>query len=191
VAPPRAIRRPKSSGAVLEAPALVVGSSISSHVGAMLALLPAWMTGAGRSIPILVANPRLPIGRLAELRTLLDTLMASMIGDRSDRKEPAMGRGRGRQRDLFDEMPQTAELQPELRCKIAALLRVLLTEAAGSTGPNRQLATAGRLVVTRITPDHLARNRQRPHQGRWRFGKTPMQTFLDALPLAKEKLMAT
>ena len=28
------------------------------------------------------------------------------------------------------------------------------------------------------------------HQGRWCFGKTPMQTFLDALPLAKEKLMA-
>jgi hypothetical protein len=33
-------------------------------------------------------------------------------------------------------------------------------------------------------------NEHRPHQGRWCFGKTPMQTFLDALPLAKEKLMA-
>src|SRR6476660_6890658 len=33
-------------------------------------------------------------------------------------------------------------------------------------------------------------NEQQPHQGRWCFGKTPMQTFLDALPLAKEKLMA-
>ena len=33
-------------------------------------------------------------------------------------------------------------------------------------------------------------NEQRPHQGRWCFGKTPMQTFLDAIPLAKEKLMA-
>src|SRR6478736_2646599 len=33
-------------------------------------------------------------------------------------------------------------------------------------------------------------NQQRPHQGRWCFGKTPMHTFLDALPLAKEKLMA-
>ena len=32
-------------------------------------------------------------------------------------------------------------------------------------------------------------NYRRPHQGRWCFGKTPMQTFLDALPLAKEKLM--
>ena len=28
--------------------------------------------------------------------------------------------------------------------------------------------------------------RCQPHQGRWCFGKTPMQTFLDALPLAKE-----
>jgi transposase InsO family protein len=33
-------------------------------------------------------------------------------------------------------------------------------------------------------------NEHRPHQGRWCYGKTPMQTFLDALPLAKEKLMA-
>ena len=31
---------------------------------------------------------------------------------------------------------------------------------------------------------------KRPHQGRWCFGKTPMQTLLDATPLAKEKIMA-
>jgi hypothetical protein len=41
-----------------------------------------------------------------------------------------MGRGRGHQGDLFDETPQTAELRPELRCKIALLLQALLTEAA-------------------------------------------------------------
>src|SRR6478752_2563695 len=28
-------------------------------------------------------------------------------------------------------------------------------------------------------------NEGRPHQGRWCFGKTPMQTFLDAMPIAK------
>ena len=33
-------------------------------------------------------------------------------------------------------------------------------------------------------------NEQRPHQGRWCFGKTPMQTFVDATPLAKEKTIA-
>jgi hypothetical protein len=27
-------------------------------------------------------------------------------------------------------------------------------------------------------------------KARWCFGKTPMETFLDALPLAKEKIMA-
>jgi transposase InsO family protein len=33
-------------------------------------------------------------------------------------------------------------------------------------------------------------NEERPHQGRWCYGKTPMQTFLDTIPLAKEKLLA-
>jgi transposase InsO family protein len=33
-------------------------------------------------------------------------------------------------------------------------------------------------------------NAERPHQGRWCFGKTPMQTFLDSLDLAREKLLA-
>jgi transposase InsO family protein len=32
-------------------------------------------------------------------------------------------------------------------------------------------------------------NEMRPHQGRWCYGKTPMQTFIDTLPVAKEKLM--
>jgi transposase InsO family protein len=34
-------------------------------------------------------------------------------------------------------------------------------------------------------------NLERTHQGRWCYGKTPMQTFLDSLPLAKEKLIAS
>ena len=33
-------------------------------------------------------------------------------------------------------------------------------------------------------------NEERPHQGRWCFGKTPMQTFLDARPIAMEKMIA-
>jgi transposase InsO family protein len=32
-------------------------------------------------------------------------------------------------------------------------------------------------------------NEKRTHQGRWCYGKTPMATFRDALPIAKEKLM--
>ncbi len=33
-------------------------------------------------------------------------------------------------------------------------------------------------------------NEQRPHQGRWCFGKTPMETFLTSLSLATEKIIA-
>ena len=32
-------------------------------------------------------------------------------------------------------------------------------------------------------------NERRPHQGRWCYGKTPMQIFLDTAPLAKEKML--
>ena len=33
-------------------------------------------------------------------------------------------------------------------------------------------------------------NEARPHQGRWCFGKTPTQTFLDAMPMTMEKMIA-
>jgi hypothetical protein len=32
-------------------------------------------------------------------------------------------------------------------------------------------------------------NTQRPHSGRYCFGKTPMQAFLDSIDLAKEKMV--
>jgi len=32
-------------------------------------------------------------------------------------------------------------------------------------------------------------NEVRPHQGRWCYGKTPLKTFVDALPLAREKIL--
>ena len=34
-------------------------------------------------------------------------------------------------------------------------------------------------------------NEERTHQGRWCYGKTPMQTFLDSLPVAKEKMIGS
>jgi transposase InsO family protein len=33
-------------------------------------------------------------------------------------------------------------------------------------------------------------NEERGHQGRWCYGRTPLQTFLDTIPLAKEKVLA-
>lgn len=53
-----------------------------------------------------------------------------------------MGKGRGRQRDLFDKAPQVAELRPELRNTVAMLLQALLAEAAGIGG--RQTESTGR-----------------------------------------------
>jgi len=32
-------------------------------------------------------------------------------------------------------------------------------------------------------------NEQRPHSGKYCFGKTPIQTFIDSIPLAKEKML--
>ncbi len=32
-------------------------------------------------------------------------------------------------------------------------------------------------------------NEERPHQGRWCYGKTPMETFLASIPLAREKVI--
>ncbi len=34
-------------------------------------------------------------------------------------------------------------------------------------------------------------NEARPHQGRWCYGKTPMQTVMASLPLAHDKLLRT
>ncbi len=33
-------------------------------------------------------------------------------------------------------------------------------------------------------------NEERVHQGRWCYGRTPLQTFLETMPLAKEKVLA-
>ena len=81
--------------------AIVAAIGAKRHAGAehfiirqpdrTLALLPAWMTEAGRGIPALVATPRLPIEHLAELCTLLDALMASCSGDPSHCKGASDG----------------------------------------------------------------------------------------------------
>jgi hypothetical protein len=49
--------------------------------------------------------------------------------------------------------------------------------------PSPSDTTLDRLIDT-------VRENRRPHQGRWCFGKTPMQTFLDAMPMTKEKMIA-
>lgn len=47
----------------------------------------------------------------------------------------------------------------------------------------------GSLEALQAAPDQWLReyNENRPRQGRWSYGKTPMQTSLDTIPLAMEK----
>jgi hypothetical protein len=42
----------------------------------------------------------------------------------------------------------------------------------------------------RTIPANGSDNEERPHQGRGCSGKTPAQTFLDAIPIAREKMIA-
>jgi len=57
----------------------------------------------------------------------------------------------------------------------------------------RELISGGRSIdELQVDLDLWVReyNEARPHQGRWCFGKTPTQTFLDAIPMTKEKMIA-
>jgi hypothetical protein len=67
--------------------------------------------------------------------------------------------------------------QPPRECQ----LENLTTDARDTEAP--EIRYCGRSQA-------LLYNEARPHQGRWCFGKTPMQTFLDAMPMAKEKMIA-
>ena len=58
--------------------------------------------------------------------------------------------------------------------------------AANETKPQRKRLT----LLGRSPPNRsscCAGPGRRAHQSRWCYGKTPMQTFLDTLPIAKEK----
>jgi transposase InsO family protein len=50
----------------------------------------------------------------------------------------------------------------------------------------------GTLDALQADLDHFVAqyNEERPHQGRWCYGKTPLQTFRDSVGLAKEKYIA-
>ena len=67
--------------------------------------------------------------------------------------------------------------------------KTLLDEFYRVTFRKRLYATLDELQtdLDRFVDDY---NTCRPHQGRWCDGKTPMQTFLDSLAVAKEKCMA-
>jgi hypothetical protein len=59
----------------------------------------------------------------------------------------------------------------------------------GARGPVSALSSIGELQDD-LDEWIKSYNEERPHQGRWCFGKTPPQTFLDAIPIAREKTIA-
>ena len=76
---------------------------------------------------------------------------------------------------------------PELADFDVGLLHLLIQHTSASLTLNENASPEVRADLDTWLVDY---NQQRPHQGRWCFGKTPMQTFLDAIPLTMEKLMA-
>ena len=65
--------------------------------------------------------------------------------------------------------------------------------SSASTRPCSMSSTAsppkkiyGSIADSRRTSTGSKLQRGRPHQGRWCFGKTPLQTFLDATPIARK-----
>ena len=79
----------------------------------------------------LLPHPRLPVERLADLRALVDALMASCSGElprcegAGDVESATQSEGPVRR-----DAPRVADLRPDLRNKLALLLQVLLAEAA-------------------------------------------------------------
>ena len=69
---------------------------------------------------------------------------------------------------------------------------ILEDRLAAFEGGVAALALSSGQAASTVSVLNVARaslyNRNRPHQGRWCFGKTPMQTFLDAKPIAEEKM---
>ena len=94
-----------------------------------LAPLPAWMAEPGQAALVIVGHPRFPVEGLADLRTLVDALMASCTGFRPLSRELAMKSARRKQGDLFEEI-RVVELRPELRGRLTPLLPALLAAAA-------------------------------------------------------------
>ena len=117
----------------------VVGSK--RHVGAdhlvirqpdrTLTLLPVWMTEPAAASHQLVSSPRLSIESLAEVRALVDALLASSGRESSRRKgagdEERTTQPKGSVRGEGDGSAPAARAS----AKLTPLLQILLTEAAG------------------------------------------------------------
>ena len=84
---------------------------------------------------------------------------------------------------------RTKVKSPQTNGIVERLHRTMLTEFYRITFRKKIYTT---LVELQKDLDEWLRyyNEERIHQGRWCYGRTPMQTFFDTIPLAKEKVLA-
>jgi hypothetical protein len=79
--------------------------------------------------------------------------------------------------------PQTSPAALRIKVRKSSALKV----ARFYSATQQQYAAAS---WPSIAPPRTSYNEERPHQGLWCFGKTPLQTFFDTIPIAREKMIA-
>jgi hypothetical protein len=84
---------------------------------------------------------------------------------------------------------RTKVKSPQTNGIVERLHKTMLNEFYGITFREKIYTS---LVELQTDLDEWLRyyNEERVHQGRWCYGRTPMQTFLETIPLAKEKALA-
>jgi hypothetical protein len=93
-----------------------------------LTLLPAWMAAPAAASFRLMADPRLPVNRLLDVRALVEALLASSLGE-SPRSQGGDHGQHERQRDLFEGPPTVTGIPINVQPQMLELLKELLTEA--------------------------------------------------------------
>lgn len=83
---------------------------------------------------------------------------------------------------------RTKARSPQTNGIVERLHKTMLDEFYRIAFRKRLYATIGELQAD-LDGWLTTYNIERTHQGRWCYGKTPMQTFIDALALAKEKMI--
>jgi len=87
---------------------------------------------------------------------------------------------------------RTAAQRPKARLTlgIAERFHTSLLEEFDPVAFRRNIYRSIEALQTDLDAWIKGHDEERPYQGHWCFGKTPMQTFKNSLTLAKEKLIA-
>ena len=91
--------------------------------------------------------------------------------------------------ECYHQLCDRAVKSPQTNGLVERLPRTILTEFYRITFRKKLYPT---LAELQKDLDEWLRyyNEERGHQGRWCYGRTPRTTFIETIPLAKEKLLA-